>query len=78
MVVSKCFCISKSLPVALPLAQRPSAPRLPHPLLHSPFSPLPRVLMANLVRKVNLVILVLKEMLVLLAPLVLLDPLAPL
>lgn len=64
--------------MALPLAQRPSALRLPPPLLHSPFSLLPRVLMANLVRKVNLVILVLKVMLVLLALLVLLDPPAPL
>lgn len=60
------------------LAQRPSAPRLPHPLLHSPLSLLPRVLMANLVRKVNLVILVLKVTLVLLALLVLLDPPDPL
>lgn len=57
---------------------RPSAPRLPHPLLHPPFSPPPRVLMANLVQKVNLVILVLKVTLVLLALLVLLDPPAPL
>lgn len=58
LVVSKRLCISKSLSVASPLAQRSSAPRLPHPFLHCPFSLPPRVLMANLVQKVNLVILV--------------------